>query len=1399
MKLMKTIRLIFCLVCSIALFSCSKNDDTVSSVNKGIELTIKAYQENSTDETRTILQEDGKVFWTPGDAISVFYKEGTDGGSKFVAQNAEVAEITEFKGTLNNFTGGGEDLSNESYFWGIYPYSSDNQCGDNSVTINVASKQNALEGTFAKNMFPTVARSKGLELAFYNICGGVKFSVSQPGIRSICFKANNNETIAGKVKVEFGADGKPVVSEVLDGSDEVTIYAPNGGSFEVGKYYYIVLLPTRLTEGFTLLLKNSNSQEGKIQTSKTITVKRSTFGVLNRIDSGVTSWESVSGSGGGTETGIYLGIMGFNETIYPYPITILNENNAGAAIGFISGLTAKGYTLLYYTFDKAIDELQGAIFPSNLYNVSMVTFTDGFDEGSIMTTDKYLQEEEYLQDLNCRIKNETVSSINIDSYTIGFAGNVKDYNRPLFSDILRQMSNPEDNAIEIDEIEELYSAFEDIAKEISQTFYLQDLELTMIGKGDGTKFRWTFDDVKDAKDSKLYIEGTFDLRNRSLYDVVYCGMTSTSGSEVQNVRIHGSKIDFVFENLKRTNNELLPQDNIEQWYYLSQTGRWQASDEMEDEAEKPKIRKTMQSVAIMMLLDCSNSLVGNDDFSTLQDAAAKFIEILMESAIDINAVASVTLDKYEETMDIGSTIKLNATVLPDTALDKDIIWSSSNPTVASVDQNGNVTAHSVGTARIYAESKSESQSASCLISVVKLAETVGLSTSELSLYTGETATLSATVSPENTSDKSIEWKSSAPSIAKVDQNGTITAIKAGTATITARAADGSEKEASCTVTVKQHVTGVSVDPQELSLITGDKAIIKAIITPADATDKSIIWSSSDKNIATVDSNGEVTALKAGNAEIYAVTNDGGKKAICRIGIRQLSEGITIEPEEIEIYTGETSQLNATLFPENTSDKTLKWESSNTSIVTVDQTGLIRAIKAGSATISVTSTDGGNHSATCTVTVKQHVTSVSISPSSLSLHNGQTSTLNATVLPSDATDKTLSWKSSDVSVATVDDSGNVTGIGRGRTTVTATSRDGELESKCEVEVRQLAEEISIDESDVTLYTGESAELSATVLPEDTSDKTVQWSSSNTAVATVDQNGIITAIKAGTATIKATSTDGSNVSASCTVTVLQHVNGIAFSSPSLNLPIDETLVLKPEFLPADASNRQVIWEVADENILQIDDSGKLTPLSLGTTTVTATTVEGGYSASCEITVTLSTTLKDLSLAVTKDGNRYFVTQEEYDSYDLGEYTAEGVAINYSNQKFIIEIGELSSSDFSSSETGGTEATASRSAPSIIRPIIPGGGIVATITYTFSFEDANRLNNLPSYNQAQVICNRLTQINDAAEGFGLYSLISTTKKYWTSHKYYNSSFWYMYNGSLESTSSSSSKFYAKPVITL
>ena len=595
------------------------------------------------------------------------------------------------------------------------------------------------------------------------------------------------------------------------------------------------------------------------------------------------------------------------------------------------------------------------------------------------------------------------------------------------------------------------------------------------------------------------------------------------------------------------------------------------------------------------------------------------------------------------------------------------------------------------------------------------------------------------------------------------------------------------------------MTGVSVDPQELSLITGDKAIIKAIITPADATDKSIIWSSSDKNIATVDSNGEVTALKAGNAEIYAVTNDGGKKAICRIGIRQLSEGITIEPEEIEIYTGETSQLNATLFPENTSDKTLKWESSNTSIVTVDQTGLIRAIKAGSATISVTSTDGGNHSATCTVTVKQHVTSVSISPSSLSLHNGQTSTLNATVLPSDATDKTLSWKSSDVSVATVDDSGNVTGIGRGRTTVTATSRDGELESKCEVEVRQLAEGISIDESDVTLYTGESAELSATVLPEDTSDKTVQWSSSNTAVATVDQNGIITAIKAGTATIKATSTDGSNVSASCTVTVLQHVNGIAFSSPSLNLPIDETLVLKPEFLPADASNRQVIWEVADENILQIDDSGKLTPLSLGTTTVTATTVEGGYSASCEITVTLSTTLKDLSLAVTKDGNRYFVTQEEYDSYDLGEYTAEGVAINYSNQKFIIEIGELSSSDFSSSETGGTEATASRSAPSIIRPIIPGGGIVATITYTFSFEDANRLNNLPSYNQAQVICNRLTQINDAAEGFGLYSLISTTKKYWTSHKYYNSSFWYMYNGSLESTSSSSSKFYAKPVITL
>lgn len=1240
MKLMKTIRLIFCLVCSIALFSCSKNDDTVSSVNKGIELTIKAYQENSTDETRTILQEDGKVFWTPGDAISVFYKEGTDGGSKFVAQNAEVAEITEFKGTLNNFTGGGEDLSNESYFWGIYPYSSDNQCGDNSVTINVASKQNALEGTFAKNMFPTVARSKGLELAFYNICGGVKFSVSQPGIRSICFKANNNETIAGKVKVEFGADGKPVVSEVLDGSDEVMLSAPNGGTFKVEQYYYITALPIKLEGGFTITLYK-DFQKAEVSRETAVTIKRSVFGKLTNIDRNITEWTDIESTpdypegvqGGGKEEGLYVGIIAFNNNLYRFPITRVTEQSLGQFNSFIDNMTLNNHTILCWAVDNAFTDMLCSAYPTDLYKASIITFTDGLERGSLQLANwVYNSNEEYLSAINSRLSSEKVSGQLVSGYSIGVIGKDVDSNDSnsinKFRNQLKMLATSDQNAFEVNSMSAVYTKFLEIADELSETFDEQILVLSdiTVGQAPVLRTRFTLDNASTANSSKKYIEGVIDYRTGIFSEIEYHGLTSTSGETLTGkpgTSGIASTFEFEFEGLRSADGKLISKNDITHWEWLDTY--WQKNREYNLDKSVQVITEK-RSAAIMLVLDSSSSL-GDDDLLTLQKAAKSFIAKVYQASIDPLAVSSVNFNKSAITLNVGDYDTIIATVLPSTASDKRLAWSSNNTAVATVDGSGKVVAVSPGEALIYATSLNGDKMATCQVTVVKLAENVGLSTSELSLYTGETATLSATVSPENTSDKSIEWKSSAPSIAKVDQNGTITAIKAGTAIITARAADGSGKEASCTVTVKQHVT-----------------------------------------------------------------------------------------------------------------------------------------------------------------------SVSISPSSLSLHNGQTSTLDATVLPSDATDKTLSWKSSDVSVAIVDDSGNVTGIGRGRTTVTATSRDGELESKCEVEVRQLADEISIDESAVTLYTGESAELSATVLPEDTSDKTVQWSSSNTAVATVDQNGIITAIKAGTATIKATSTDGSNVSASCTVTVLQHVNGIAFSSPSLNLPIDETLVLKPEFLPADASNRQVIWEVADENILQIDDSGKLTPLSLGTTTVTATTVEGGYSASCEITVTLSTTLKDLSLAVTKDGNRYFVTQEEYDSYDLGEYTAEGVAINYSNQKFIIEIGELSSSDFKSSETG---ATASR-IPSI-RPIIPGGGTAVTVTYTFSFEDANRLNNLPSYNQAQVICNRLTQINDAAKGFGLNSLISTAKKYWTSHKSYNSSFWYMYNGSLESTSSSSSKFYAKPVITL
>jgi len=334
-----------------------------------------------------------------------------------------------------------------------------------------------------------------------------------------------------------------------------------------------------------------------------------------------------------------------------------------------------------------------------------------------------------------------------------------------------------------------------------------------------------------------------------------------------------------------------------------------------------------------------------------------------------------------------------------------------------------------------------------------------------------------------------------------------------------------------------NVESVSLDNSEYTFNTiGNTVMLKATVSPSDATDKSVEWTSDNENVAAVDSNGKVTAIGNGTASITVTTKDQSKTATCIITVDQLVTGITLNKTAITLNEGQEQTLTAVVAPNNANDKTLNWTSSNTSIATVDVNGKVIAVSKGSAIITAAANDGSGISASCSITVNRLVTSIQLDKTSLYIYNGKTATIIATVLPSSASNTSVSWASSNTSVATVSSSGVVTGVTRGNTIITASAKDGSgVKATCEVEVKQFVTGISLDRTTVFLNEGQEQSLMATVAPNNANDKTISWTSSDTSIATVDANGKVIALSRGRATISAIANDGSGISASCSVII------------------------------------------------------------------------------------------------------------------------------------------------------------------------------------------------------------------------------------------------------------------------
>ena len=507
---------------------------------------------------------------------------------------------------------------------------------------------------------------------------------------------------------------------------------------------------------------------------------------------------------------------------------------------------------------------------------------------------------------------------------------------------------------------------------------------------------------------------------------------------------------------------------------------------------------------------------------------------------------------------------------------------------------------------------------------------VTVSPTSVSLAKGGTKTLTATVKPDNATNKAVTWSSSNTSVATVSSSGKVTAVADGSATITVKTKDGGYT-ATCKVTVKSNVkvTGVTLDKTTLKIKKGGAKILTPTITPSNATNKEVTWSSSNKDVAGVNSSGKVSAYAPGTATITCKTKDGGYTATCKVTVYIAVTGVTVSPTTATLGVGDTKTIKATVKPSDATTKTVTWKSSKTSVATVSSSGKVTAVAAGTATITATTKDGA-FTATCKVTVNSSVkvTGVTLDKTSVNLKIGAATQLTPTVKPSNATNKAVSWSSSNKEVAYVSSSGKVSGYATGTATITCKTKDGGYTATCKVTVKTPVEGISLNKSSVTLLKGKTTTLVATVKPDKASDKTVTWTSSNTTVATVSSAGKVTAKAKGTATITAKTKDG-GFKATCKVTVKTGVTGVKLDSTSLKIKKGGAKTLTATVSPSDAENKTVYFYSSDTSVAGVGyTSGKISAKGVGTATITAKTADGGYTATCKVTVYIPVTGVELN---------------------------------------------------------------------------------------------------------------------------------------------------------------------------
>ncbi|MBN1597504.1 MAG: Ig-like domain-containing protein [Bacteroidales bacterium] len=423
------------------------------------------------------------------------------------------------------------------------------------------------------------------------------------------------------------------------------------------------------------------------------------------------------------------------------------------------------------------------------------------------------------------------------------------------------------------------------------------------------------------------------------------------------------------------------------------------------------------------------------------------------------------------------------------------------------------------------------------------------------------------------------------------------------------------------------VTGVDVSPTVANLFVGNTQQLVANISPTDATNQNIYWSSTNSAVASVNSNGLVTANAAGSAIISVTTDDGEYTAACNISVSPVIipvAGVNLLCPE-DLNTDEQYQLVWNILPSNATNRNVSWNSSDPEIIAVNEGGLLTAIAEGSSVITIT-TDDGRYTATCNVVVAEAVipvTGVDLDcPSGLNIRDQYQ--LIWHIYPSNATNQNVIWSSSNTIVATINDSGLLTSNAVGSATITVTTEDGEYTALCVISVTSSTipvTGVSISPINVNMNIGGTQQMIVHLTPSNATNQNLSWSSSDSEIASVNSNGLVTANAEGETSITVTTEDG-GYTASGNVTVsppIIPVTGINISPTTASLTVDSTQQFSVNIYPENATNQNVSWSSNNSFVASVTSNGLVAAISEGMCTINVTSQDGGYTDNCYVTVT------------------------------------------------------------------------------------------------------------------------------------------------------------------------------------